>query len=193
MRLLRGLRRRAVEDGGYTLVEVLVSAVLSVMVLGIAGAGLVSLASSSTRATSMTSSQEEVSAAAAILAKDLRSTDRLVAAGASSFTAEVNQASGSPLAVTWSVSGGTLSRQVTGSAAQTLLTGLTSSAVFGYYSGAGAPLTGEVNATLLDCTTLVRVNLEQGAASAVTPYDEVVSLALTDRAESLSAQGGGGC
>jgi prepilin-type N-terminal cleavage/methylation domain-containing protein len=188
----RRSRNDAGDDAGFTLIELLVVASISVVVLAIAGSGLISLSTASTRSTAMIATQQKVTAAETILAKDLRSTNRLTAAAASSLTASVNQASGSPVTVTWTASGGTLTRSA-GGRTTTILTGLTNDNVFAYSASDGTSLAGYVSATVLGCATSVTVSLEQQAPSAVTAFQDPVTVALTDRMEALNEDGGGGC
>jgi prepilin-type N-terminal cleavage/methylation domain-containing protein len=174
------------DEAGFTLVELLVTALVAVIVLAIAGGALESMTTASNRATSAATSMSAVSRAVGRLSADLRSTHALTVASSTSFTATVNQPDGTTATVVWSIAGGDLTRTVGGGSPATFLTGLASGSGFAYFTPSGT-------AAAPSCTSRVVVDLiEPTGQTAVTPYQERVSIAVTDQAMNI-AEGNVSC
>lgn len=179
-------RRRTGDEAGFTLVELVVTGLVAVIALAIAGGVLTNMTAASNRSTSEATAMSAMARAVDLISADLRSTHALTVTSSTGFTATVNQSSGSTTTVVWGISGGNLTRTVGGGTAQTLLTGLTSTSGFAYYtpSGAGAAPT---------CTSRVVVDLSEATGqTAVPPYQEDVSIAVTDQAANI-AEGNVSC
>lgn len=168
-------------EAGFSLVELLVTALIAVVVLGMAGEALINLTTASSRAGSVSASVGSVSQAVALISRDLRSTDVLDATSPSGFTAEVYQDGGTTEKVVWSLSAGNLTRQAGANPAQTIATGLVGPSGFAYYTPSGTPATPT-------CTSRVGITLVQAPGQqAVTPYREEVSIAVINQAENIAA------
>lgn len=178
--------RRTGDEAGFTLVELLVTALVAVITLGIAGGALESMTTASNRATGAATSMGAVSLAVSRLSADLRSTHALTVASSTSFTATVNQPDGTTATVVWGITGGDLTRTIGGGSPETFLTGLASGSGFAYYTPSGTP-------AAPSCTSRVVVDLiEPTGQTAVTPYEEHVSIAVTDQAMNI-AEGNVSC
>lgn len=168
-------------EAGFTLVELLITALIAVLVLGMAGDALINLTTAASRATGVSDSVSSVSEAVSLLSTDLRSTHVLETASPSEFTAELNVGGGATEKVVWSLASGDLTRQAGAGTTQTVATGLVAPSGFAYYTPSGAQ-------AAPSCTSRVEVTLVQGPAqTGVTPYEEEVSIAVPDQAAAIAA------
>lgn len=200
--MLRPWRGDMRHSAGFTLIELMVAAVISVTVLALAGSMLISLSTGTNRGNGQVVAQQAVSAAMSRLSSDLRSAQKLVPLG-SGYSSEIeivkNDPSGGTTPVEWKYSATqhTLTRSVLDSAgavvsSEVVLSDVANTAsqpVLSYFNQYGGSLTGATATTVAGCATRVDVNLVGGVPAGVEPFQERVDVALTNQLETIQSEG----
>ncbi len=216
------LRRRPAEthpDGGFTLLELMVTMAVMAIVLVIAGSGLISMQGAAVRNDAMITDEQAASTALALMARDIRSAhsiEFLTSTTDARLAVILNENQPNSTATTpveWvyqpgsgSSGVGTLSRvtltsSLTVAGTNVVLTDVsnpTATPVFSYFNLQGVsmdPTVSGADQTLQNCTTSIGVDLmiSPSPVPGVTNFQETDTVAITDQEQILSAPGNGQC
>lgn len=211
------------DDGGFTLIELVIVTAIMVVVLVMASSGLVSLSNGANRDTAVVQEEQQASTELTQMARDIRSAHALVIP--SGFTVsnqielQVNSGAGScslpgPPAskyalVEWiyqpsaTPTSSTLKREVltcTGASVQSTAWILkrvangSSNPMFKYFNQYGNNISTALPGAIAACTTRIGIDLLVGSVTTtVVPFETKQSVALTDQVVALSQPGNGQC
>ena len=206
LRLLTEGRVRR-DDGGFTVVEMVVVLALSSIVLIAAFSGLTSLANAAVRNDATVTREQAVSTAMGWLERDIRSASSISFPSGASPADELQLAvastgSGTSTNVLWlyDVSAGTLTRetQVNGSyqPSGTALSGVSngSTPIFTYSGLQGRDISSHSSSDIARCSTGVGLDVKITSTQATGgTFEETSQVALTSQALSLNPPGNGLC
>ena len=201
--LTRGRSERIDNDGGFTLVELLVTMLIMSIVLAIGAAIVFSMSNTAARNDAMVQQEQAAGTALAAMARDIRSAHTISLPGTAADQVELQEntsTTGTYTYVEWTFDpvGGSLKRSTSSTSTGTftvsgpnvakLSNGATG--IFTYYNVNGAVITSSIAA----CTSLIGVTLDVATTTNNVPaYVATQSVALTDQTQIISAPGNGQC
>jgi prepilin-type N-terminal cleavage/methylation domain-containing protein len=203
---VRRLRR---EEGGFSLVELLVVLVILGVVLAMAGSTLVSMTRAGNRGQALVDNEQNANFALNALARDLRAANPLLAPSSSAVYTTVVQmdlgpSAGPQTVVQWvfDSTAKTLTRNImsgtTVTSSYLWLTGVLNSStqpVFGLFDSANNDLVAQaaVPGTVALCTTRVEVQIDGLSEPGPLPFNVVADVQLRNQIANLAAAGGQPC
>jgi prepilin-type N-terminal cleavage/methylation domain-containing protein len=198
-------------EAGFTLLEIMIVALIMGIVLSIAGAALFSLGTTANRNESMVAQEQAASNALAQFARDVRSANSVAfpsGATTSDSTNEVelvdNTTSGGATTVEWIYdhTAATLTRNVlvngTFSASGPQVSRVANPAgspMFTYYDGkSGTDISSTSVSNIATCSTAITIDVWVGpSTSGVNSVEENEQVAMTNQVNDLTAPGNGQC